>query len=556
MSGRALQEKVSEVLAFFRESLGVARARCYAMDTTGQFRLVASYGFGSRSGPEDVLETGGPLIELVRRHRKPACANSPREAGPLAPMMERDQYARFLAAPVYAGPRLIGILELQDKLGGAVFTGEDLRQVEKVVTQLASALSGPAGSSVASPVPAPQEDVQALFLDESRPTLAGFPLHDLFDAAGEPARPQAPERPEPLQPPTEDGRLEPTRRELLVFRGFINALLLNPEIEAVVFSVWGRERAELHMGSRHSFSDSAREALLSNLESALVSVVPGVPVPGDKVFRSDFPLGRAPGEITEFAGVQTSVLFAGKSTLLLTIVFARPPYAATRDALKKTHSLVRAAVQQVRSAERYRASYRSLVHTLVEPGRKSYPQFKAHSVAVATWCRRFATALRLPSDTVEQFTVAGLLHDIGLRELEIPYERISGRRPLDLQELAVVRQHAVVGAELLERIEFPYPVAPLVRHHHERFDGAGYPDRLSGHRIPLGARIISIAEAYDAMTAPHSYRSTVSSEAALEIIQVKGGTHFDPDLTRRFCDLVRSGSPEDDGRRTVPGAGP
>lgn len=99
---------------------------------------------------------------------------------------------------------------------------------------------------------------------------------------------------------------------------------------------------------------------------------------------------------------------------------------------------------------------------------------------------------------------------------------------------------------MISRIEFPYPVAPLVRHHHERFDGAGYPDRLAGEHIPLGSRVIAIAEAYDAMVAPHSYRSPVSSEAALEIIMLKGGTQFDPDLTKRFPDLVRESAPEDD----------
>jgi HD-GYP domain-containing protein (c-di-GMP phosphodiesterase class II) len=147
---------------------------------------------------------------------------------------------------------------------------------------------------------------------------------------------------------------------------------------------------------------------------------------------------------------------------------------------------------------------------------------------------------------VEQFTVAGLLHDIGLKDIDLSYERISGRRPLDLQELGLVRQHAVAGASLLSRIEFPYSIAPLVRHHHERFDGAGYPDRLAGDRIPLGSRVISIAEAYDAMVSPHSYRAPISQDAALEIILLKGGTQFDPELARKFSDLVHSSSRADE----------
>src|SRR6202022_1285899 len=104
-----------------------------------------------------------------------------------------------------------------------------------------------------------------------------------------------------------------------------------------------------------------------------------------------------------------------------------------------------------------------LVHFLVEPDRRTFPQLKAHSLAVGAHCRRLATALRLPAETVEQFTVAGLLHDIGLKDIDLSYDRIAGRRPLDLQELGLVRQHAAVGAALLARIEFPYAIAPLVR---------------------------------------------------------------------------------------------
>jgi putative nucleotidyltransferase with HDIG domain len=204
---------------------------------------------------------------------------------------------------------------------------------------------------------------------------------------------------------------------------------------------------------------------------------------------------------------------------------------------------------------RYHAAYRSLVDTLIEPGRKSYPQLKAHCLAVGALTRRFANALRLPAETVEQLTVAALLHDIGLRELEIPYEKLSGRRPLDLQEVTIVREHAAVGTSLLERIEFPYAIAPLVRHHHERYDGMGYPDRLAGERIPLGSRVIAIADAYDAMTSPHSYRSPIPREAALDTLSGKGGTQFDPDLTRHFCQLIRATAPVEEDE-PLPEIGP
>jgi putative nucleotidyltransferase with HDIG domain len=549
MSGITLEDAVGEVLHASRDALGVSRARCYAMNPSGSFRLAASYGFVSRFGPEDALESGHPLIEWVQRHRRPSFVNSPRDAGLFGEMMQREHYARSLTVPVYQGSRLVGILELQDKLGGSPFGVEDSRRVDAVVQKIEGILVHFNGTSVAEPEPMAEEDREALFLDPHPEATEFPPPPDLFSAdedvetsplAGPGIAPVGP--PAPASGPRLVGPPELSRRETLVFKGFANALLLNPEIDAVVFSLWARERAEVHVAARRPFTAAGQEALLRSLESALRSAVPGVPVPRERALHVEYPLGRAPGEMDEPEGVQTSVIFAGQSTLLLSLVFPRPPVVTSDAALTETHRLVRAAVLQVRGAERYRHSYRSLVHFLVEPDRRAFPQLKAHSLAVGAHCRRLATALRLPAETVEQFTVAGLLHDIGLKDIDLAYDRIAGRRPLDLQELGLVRQHAAVGASLLSRIDFPYSIAPLVRHHHERFDGAGYPDRLAGDRIPLGSRIIGIVEAYDAMVSPHSYRAPISEDAALEIILLKGGTQFDPELARKFSDLVHSSS--------------
>jgi putative nucleotidyltransferase with HDIG domain len=533
MSGIGLEQTIGEILASSREVLGVSRARCYVMDNTGLFRLSASFGFSMRSSPAQVLDPGHPLIEWVQRHRKPAFANTFREAGVLASLMEKERYARSLTAPVYLGSRLVGIVELQDKLDNVPFGVEEVRQVLRVTSQIAEALAQHDGRTVGEAEP-PSEDEEALFLETRTRPSGEFPTPpDLFSAELVP-----PARSEAARPP--EARAQPLRRERLLFRAFSNTVLLDPEIEAVVFSLWSRDRAELLAGARRPLSSAARASLFRNLESALVSAAPGMPLPRERSLQTVFPLGHGEGETPEPAGIQTSVIFAETSTLLLTLLFSRSPASAGEEALKETHRLIRAAVLQARAGERYHVAYRSLIDALLEPGRKSYPQLKSHCLAVGMLTRRFANVLRLPGEMVEQLTVAALLHDIGLRELEIPYERLSGRRPLDLDDLSIVREHPVIGASLLARIEFPYPIATLVRHHHERFDGTGYPDRLSGDKIPFGSRVIAITDAYDAMVSPHSYRSPIPSEAALDTLSAKGGTQFDPDLTRRFCELVRA----------------
>jgi hypothetical protein len=526
MTDTELGRQLTETLSLLRQTVGFSRARLYAMDPQGAYRLAASYGFPQRFGPDEVLGINDPLIEWVQFHRKPMYANSIKEAGPLARVMERESYARFLAAPISDGTRMMAIVELQDKVAGGLFTADDARLLERASNHFAGLLKGlPEG---ALPAPVSGEAAPASPRADSYQEVRAAPRV----SAARPPPAVEERRPEPP-------RAELTRREILVCRGFVNTLLLSAEIDVVVFSLWNTERAELYVGARRPFSDAGRSALLRELEAAVKSAAPGLKPPREKLFNTEYPFGPGAGEIGEFAGIQTSLVSMEPAPLLLTIVFRQAPAAALTAALTETHRLVRSALTDMRASSRYRGAYRSLVNFLLEPGTRGYPQLKAHGLAVGFLARRFATHLKLPAETVEQITVAGLLHDVGLRELDLPYDRLSGRRPLDLEEISIVRKHPVVAAALLERIEFPYDVAPLIRHHHERWDGSGYPDRLAGEEIPFGARVIGIVEAYDAMTSADSYRSPIPREDALQIILKKGGTQFDPKLVEQFADLLR-----------------
>jgi putative nucleotidyltransferase with HDIG domain len=544
MTDTELGRQLTDALMLLRESIGFSRARFYAMDATGSYRLTASYGFPARFGPEDVLGIGDPLIEWVQFHRKPMYANSMKDAGPLARVMERESYARLLASPITVGSRVVGIVEMQDKVAGGLYTQDDARILDRAVGRFAAMLQTHEAGGIAAQEPIDPEDAVRIFRDVPQPVRDPRlppPPPDLYD------RPEGEAGARAAAAHVGSGlaKVELSRREILVFRGFVNTLFLSPEIEAVVFSLWGPERAELYVGARRPFSEGGRTALLREVESAVAAAAPRLAIPREKLFNTEYPFGPGVGEIGEFAGIQTSVMSAGATTLLLTIVFARAPASELTAALTETHRLVRSTLADVRGASRYRGAYRSLVNFLLEPGNHPYPQLKAHGLATGFLARRFASHLGLPPETVEQITVAGLLHDIGLRELEIPYERLSGRRPLDLEEITIVRRHPAVAAELLERIDFPYPIAPLVRSHHERWDGSGYPDRLAGEEIPFGSRLIAAAEVFDAMTSVDSYRSPIPREDAIQIILKKGGTQFDPELVQQFAAMMHEDAAAD-----------
>lgn len=131
---------------------------------------------------------------------------------------------------------------------------------------------------------------------------------------------------------------------------------------------------------------------------------------------------------------------------------------------------------------------------------------------------------------------ASLLHDMG--KLAIPEVILNKPGRLTTDEFDVMKRHSTIGADLLAAIEFPYPVVPIVRHHHENWDGSGYPDGLSGTDIPIGARILSVVDCFDALTSDRPYRPMLSLAEALAILEDRRGTMYDPLVVDAFMDLV------------------
>ncbi len=127
---------------------------------------------------------------------------------------------------------------------------------------------------------------------------------------------------------------------------------------------------------------------------------------------------------------------------------------------------------------------------------------------------------------------AALLHDTG--KIAVPEHILNKPGRLTPAEFEKMKRHAPIGAQILSSIEFPFPVVPVVRHHHENWDGTGYPDGLKGEDIPLGARILSVVDCFDALTSDRPYRKRMTDEQALEIIRQRRGTMYDPAVVDRF----------------------
>jgi putative nucleotidyltransferase with HDIG domain len=137
---------------------------------------------------------------------------------------------------------------------------------------------------------------------------------------------------------------------------------------------------------------------------------------------------------------------------------------------------------------------------------------------------------------LEAIKAAALLHDVG--KIGIPEHILNKPGRLTASEFEVMKQHAPMGAEILSLIDFPYPVVPIVRHHHENWDGTGYPDKISGEAIPIGARILQVVDCYDALTSDRPYRRRLAPGDALQILADRKNTMYDPRIVDAFFALL------------------
>ena len=158
------------------------------------------------------------------------------------------------------------------------------------------------------------------------------------------------------------------------------------------------------------------------------------------------------------------------------------------------------------------------------------------SEKVAHWAMQLGTALELPDDQLTLLYRAALLHDVGT--VSVPVDVLSKQGRLDPGEFSQVKRHPIVGEEILAALPSAEQVLPAVRHHHERIDGAGYPDGLDGEDIPLFARIIAIADAFVAMSNDRPYRARRPREEVIRTLRQGEGKQWDAALVQRFLRLV------------------
>lgn len=161
---------------------------------------------------------------------------------------------------------------------------------------------------------------------------------------------------------------------------------------------------------------------------------------------------------------------------------------------------------------------------------------QTHIRRVQLYAAALAQSLGMNDNDIQGVKTAALLHDIG--KLAVPEHILSKPGPLTPEEFQKIRAHPKVGADIISAVPFPYPVAPLIMYHHERWDGKGYPVGLKGEDIPLGARILSVVDYFDALMTERPYHKAMSQEAALALLQQESGKGLDPQVVERFIEYL------------------
>ena len=161
---------------------------------------------------------------------------------------------------------------------------------------------------------------------------------------------------------------------------------------------------------------------------------------------------------------------------------------------------------------------------------------QSHIRRVQVYATSIARGLGMSDTEIQGVKTAALLHDIG--KLAVPEHILSKPGPLTQEEFQKIRVHPQVGAEIISAVPFPYPVAPLILSHHERWDGKGYPQGLKGEEIPLGARILSVVDYYDALTSDRPYHKAMTPEAAMALLQQEAGRALDPQVVQMFVKMA------------------
>lgn len=194
------------------------------------------------------------------------------------------------------------------------------------------------------------------------------------------------------------------------------------------------------------------------------------------------------------------------------------------------------ALKNAQLLEKIEMNFLETINSLVSAIEIKDPYTKGHSSRVSRYTINFAFHINLPTSQIRSLEIAALLHDIG--KIGIPYELLNKKEMLSNMDYNFIKKHPEMGEHILEPLDFLSKERQIIRHHHERWDGNGYPDKLNGENIPFESRILSLTDSLDAMATDRPYRKALDFKNIILEFKKCGGTQFDPYLASQFIDFL------------------
>ncbi len=594
MLGEALANRCSQVLYRCLEEVGSTKGALYLRTPEhGSFEVVSFYGWPRGTRPPVAIPEDHPLLVHAHRERRSFVVNDASDSPELAAFGQGGEWPRYFITPVYLAGDWVGLLIQRDRIKGGTFSAardepptlaicgdlvEALREFRLYGTSPRSSVPGavqslPRPRPVQSPshlgpgvVPA-ELPTAATIIDEVAPAAEhllpsvpqAIPAMHAPKASLPSGRPVASERlygftegadgysalpweadrtlsawvaPAPANPDRKRGMVPPEQRAYF----WEIAALLTQILSSAAVTLWIHDSEEIRPILAYStlpLSADLQQQILAHATFHLPSVLEQ-----DLRLITRVDMAKAAELTGSFAAFMPLLLNETSRGHDLLMVFRQEDQSfsiAELEAIQHVGRILGLHLQETRLHERYHHAFLSVTHRILKSSEGRIPSLRAHSLATARLARDLALKLELPTEEVEAVSIAAILHDVGLLMLD---PQMLAKAELNEEEKRKIRNHPEMAEVFLKDLRFPFDVIKMIRHHHERWDGHGYPDGLRETGIPIGSRIIGLIEAYETMTSGKSYRRPKGYRQVLEELENQGGAQFDPTVVKAFGELM------------------
>jgi len=562
--GEALVHRFSQILYRCFEEIGSTKAALYLKGPeAGAFHLISHFGWPRLSPPPEVLAADDPLIVWANRERRGFVVNQPQALEELNRFSAGVEGSRYLVTPFFDRGEWVGLLIQKDRTRNVSYDldrDETLTQAicQEMVETLREALvvrSVPVVPPVAIPavaleVPVPPSGAMIPTDGTVRPApqemLEGFQEGSDYSlkfaqipSEVAPAAPKAPTTPMASglavpQASIRQGMFMPEQRTFF----WEAASLLCNLVPLAAVALWMDEALEVRpilTYSRQPLSPDLKQQILAHITYH----VPNLREPDLHILTKVEFLEKEPltGIFQTYLPVMLMGEEVGQDLMLLFRYEDRPFTDREQSFIQMVGRMVGFHLQEIRLHERYHRAFLTVSHQLLGSVKGGAPQLQDHSLATAQLARDFAVHLELSALDLEAVCIASILHDVGTFLLD---PELLTKTGLTDEEMGRIRTHPVLATTFLKDFRFPFDVPGMIRHHHERWDGKGYPDGLRGESIPLGSRIINLVEAFEVMSQGSVFHPARPQREILEELRRGAGGQFDPTLVAEFLEFLQT----------------